>query len=552
MPDALHRARTALVSAVDRLLEPEVTDATRWRAFGMLNCGAGALGLATLALGMDAATNVPLALVLSLMTVALGLGVLPFAPRLPRTWLVFALIGEIGLATLSVLASGEADGPYALFYVWIGVAAWFFLGARQAALITATCAVATAGVFLTIQGADRDAATWWVTINGTVAAVSLCAAVLYGRSQRLAARLGAAATHDELTGLLNRRGYRRRLDEELARARRYGTPLSIVLGDLDAFKALNDRFGHRRGDDALRAFAEICREHLRGIDFVSRVGGEEFAIVLPSTGEHGGILAAERVRRAVRAELRAPDGTPVTASFGVATFPEHGTAAEVLLDHADQAMYAAKALGRDRTVGYARDLPRREDIAAGREQAQAVLVLAETLDLRDTGTRAHSETVASLCRQVAEAYGLGAERVERIRLAGLLHDVGKIGVPDDVLRKPGALTPSEWAEMREHPELGARIVGSAGLEDIAQWVLAHHERPDGRGYPYGLHGDQIPLEARILAVADAFEAMTADRPYRPAQDPGYALGELEAGAGTQFDAGVVATFVSVLAPARAA
>jgi HD-GYP domain-containing protein (c-di-GMP phosphodiesterase class II) len=106
--------------------------------------------------------------------------------------------------------------------------------------------------------------------------------------------------------------------------------------------------------------------------------------------------------------------------------------------------------------------------------------------------------------------------------------------------------------MREHPELGARIVGSAGLEDIAQWVLAHHERPDGRGYPYGLHGDQIPLEARILAVADAFEAMTADRPYRPAQDPGYALGELEAGAGTQFDAGVVATFVSVLAPARAA
>lgn len=198
-------------------------------------------------------------------------------------------------------------------------------------------------------------------------------------------------------------------------------------------------------------------------------------------------------------------------------------------------MYAAKNLGRDRTVVFSEGLLESLRTHAPAEQLQAVLVLAEALDLRDSGTASHSQTVGRLCADVARALGLPDERVERVRLAGILHDVGKLGLSDEILRKPGRLTEAEFAEMRKHAELGARMVAAAGMEDISSWVLAHHERPDGRGYPYGLQGHEVPLEARILAVADAYEAMTSDRPYRRAPGHEHAVRELEQHMGTQFD-----------------
>jgi putative nucleotidyltransferase with HDIG domain len=180
------------------------------------------------------------------------------------------------------------------------------------------------------------------------------------------------------------------------------------------------------------------------------------------------------------------------------------------------------------------------------------MLLAETLDLRDVGTARHSQTVGRYAEGIARALGLPNDRVERIRAAGVLHDIGKLGVADAVLKKPGALTDEEWVEMRRHPELGARILDHANLRDISGWVLAHHERIDGRGYPYGLAGDEIPLEARILAVADAYEAMTADRAYRAALGHDAAQGELRAGSGTQFDSAAVEAFLAVLPGGRRA
>jgi len=176
----------------------------------------------------------------------------------------------------------------------------------------------------------------------------------------------------------------------------------------------------------------------------------------------------------------------------------------------------------------------------------AVLVLAETLDMRDAGTARHSQLVGRYARSIAAELGMSPEHIERMHLAGVLHDIGKIGIPDSILKKPGALEEYEWAEMRKHPELGARILQGAHLDDIAGWVLAHHERPDGQGYPVGLSGDQIPLEARILAVVDAYEAMTNDRVYRPALPESEARAELLRYAGTQFDASIVATFLKLL------
>jgi putative nucleotidyltransferase with HDIG domain len=180
-----------------------------------------------------------------------------------------------------------------------------------------------------------------------------------------------------------------------------------------------------------------------------------------------------------------------------------------------------------------------------------VIALAEALDIRDTGTGQHSQTVGRYAELMARELGFAEEHVERVRLAGVLHDIGKIGIPDCVLSKPGPLDAEEWQEMYTHPEIGARLLSSPEFDDLRAWILAHHERPDGLGYPNASSGDEIPLEARILAAADAYEAMTADRVYRAALGEDAARAELEAGAGTQFDEEVVAAFLRVLDAARA-
>ncbi|MBJ7518609.1 MAG: HD-GYP domain-containing protein [Solirubrobacteraceae bacterium] len=189
---------------------------------------------------------------------------------------------------------------------------------------------------------------------------------------------------------------------------------------------------------------------------------------------------------------------------------------------------------------------RGRDRVEQRARLVATVGLAHALDVRDAKTANHSETVADYAVAMARRLGLSPRHVERVRLAGLLHDVGKIGIPDSVLLKPGKLTEAEWLMMRRHPELGAQMLDSATLRDVRLWVLAHHERPDGTGYPHGLSGDEIPLEARILAVADAFEAMVSDRPYRAGRPQAEALAELRRCAGTQFDADVVAAFEETL------
>ncbi len=534
-----------------RLLEPSGSRAVVWRAMALQFIAAGSVALGGIAWGVDPEVDATAITAMGVMATVAGAVMMPFASRISERLVVPTQVAGLGLVSAAVLGSAEPDSPYLLFYLWISVAAWFFLRAGQAVAMTALTVLVSGVVIAAANDGEADAGTWWLTVSGSVVVVSALAGILHGRAQRVISRLADAVVRDPLTGLLNRRGYQDRLEAELKRADRYRTPLSIVLGDLDSFKALNDRFGHRFGDETLRAFADICRHQLReDVDFVARVGGEEFAFVLPNTSESGAIFAAERMRHAIADRLRAPDGAGVSASFGVAVYPQHGTDPEVLLDHADQAMYAAKALGRNRTMAFGENLPRADQPTGQQEHLQAVILLAETLDLRDAGTRAHSETVSGLSRQIAERLGLPRDRVERIRLAGLLHDIGKLGVPDDVLRKPGPLDPAEWAEMRKHPELGARIVEGAGLQDIAEWVLAHHERPDGAGYPYGLPGDQVPLEARILAVADAYEAMTADRPYRQAMGEQAAREQLERGAGTQFDAAVVNAFIGALRAAR--
>jgi diguanylate cyclase (GGDEF)-like protein len=353
------------------------------------------------------------------------------------------------------------------------------------------------------------------------------------------------AEHDPLTGLRNRRGLQEHIDAEIART----GSVAVIVCDLDNFKRVNDALGYVQGDDALRRFAGVLSE---AGGLAARLGGEEFALVFGGRAEDEAMAIAERLRAAVPAAF-ADFPWPLTTSIGVAVSGPGAETASLVLRAATRAVFGAKRLGRDRCVVYHAEalealLGSLEEEGDGGEQLAAAMLLAETLDLRDVSTARHSQTVGRYAEGIARALALPVDRVNRIRAAGVLHDIGKLGVADAILKKPGALTDEEWTEMRRHPELGARILDHANLRDISGWVLAHHERIDGRGYPHGLAGDAIPLEARILAVADAYEAMTADRPYRVSLGHDAAREELLECSGAQFDPVVVDAFLRALAP----
>lgn len=539
--------------AIERLSRHEV----RWRALGALFIAGALLAGVSLLLPVDRNSHVLAIALVCIVAVITGVILIWAAEKLPASDLWLGLVLSFGtvLITLAVVFNHSIASPYTLIYVWVGFDGFFFLGRRAAFANLGWVGLNYAlALILTPVHGQAEAGRWLVLI-GTVGVIGVLADILRSRSEVLISRLSEVARTDSLTGLLNRRGFEERLEEELQRASRNGGSVSLVVGDLDHFKLVNDRFGHHVGDDALRRFSELVAESKRVIDGAGRIGGEEFALVLPDTDSAGAHVLSERLRRRVRDALL-DYGLPLSVSLGIATYPRHGQSGDELLRRADQAMYLAKRLGRDRSVIYSSELSQTMEIEpielAGKlEHVPAVLILAETLDLRDTGTALHSQTVGRYAEMIAQALGLEEERVERIRLAGLLHDIGKIGLPDPILRKPGRLDPSEWEEIRKHPELGARILAGANLDDISIWVLAHHERPDGTGYPMGLSDDEIPLEAKILSVADAFEAMTAERVYSPPMPVPVAIRELQLHAGSQFDAEIVETFVAQLAADRA-
>jgi diguanylate cyclase (GGDEF)-like protein/putative nucleotidyltransferase with HDIG domain len=370
-------------------------------------------------------------------------------------------------------------------------------------------------------------------------------------STRQLEHLRHLAEHDPLTGLRNRRGLEPRIAGQLADPGPSGA-VSVLVCDIDDFGHLNDLLGAEAGDDVLRRFADVLRRFTRAAsDLPTRLGGEEFALVLRDTDRAAALSVADRLRRAVRDEF-GDLPLDVRVSIGLAASDTELNTADALLRAANRALHAAKRLGRDRSVTYhAQTVDLIDTLAVDeperREQLAAAILLAETLDLRDVGTAQHSTTVARLAEQTARRLDWPAARVERVHAAGALHDIGKLGIADAILHKPGALDDDEWREIRRHPEIGARILEHANLPDIAAWIRAHHERVDGRGYPDGLAGAAIPVEARVLAVADAYEAMTADRPYRRSLSPAAAEAELRRGAGTQFDAEIVEALLAALA-----
>ena len=510
------------------------------RLLGLLYLAGALLAAVSMFLPQPAAEDQPLVYLVIAIGALVGLALTLRRAALPSWALPAALGASTALVSLGIYATAQGTSVYALFYVWIALDAAYFLPPRAAAGQIAL----TGAIYAVVLAAmtPPDAVERWLITIGTVAVTGVFVGLLRSRVERLVSRLseavadlGEAARTDPLTGLFNRRGFHEHFTTELERSRRDGVPLALLVGDLDRFKRLNDRFGHGFGDRALLTLARVLREQSRRIDVVARIGGEEFALLVPGADGHEAYLFAERTRCAVQ-EAFAHESLLLTISFGIAVLPHVVGAPDAALGAADEALYAAKHLGRNRSVIYHPGLRSVSETTTNETrpgmQIATVVTLAEALDLRDGGTARHSHIVGRCAELTARRLGLSEERVERVRLAGMVHDVGKIAVSDAILQKPGPLDDAEWLEMRKHPETGARLLAGVGLEDVCAWVLAHHERPDGRGYPRASRGEEIPVEARILAIADAYEAMTSDRPYRRAIGPERARAELLCGAGT--------------------
>ncbi len=360
----------------------------------------------------------------------------------------------------------------------------------------------------------------------------------------------AAADRDSVTNLLNHRAVHQRLDRMFSEAKSEETTLAIMMVDLNNFKLFNDTYGHVTGDQVLKKVAKVLNEECDEKTLTARYGGDEFMVVLPNaTAERAHILAT-KIRTRLKDEgfsRPSEDRTvPISLSFGIACYPNDGQSRHELLTIADSNLYNAK--NSDEGIVFMSDSQRTNRELRAEASFEVLDALITAVDNKDRYTRKHSEDVTEYALWMAEELGLSEETMRTLRIGGLLHDVGKIGVPDEILRKPGRLTPEEFENMKRHPRLGELIVGGIpGMESIIDAVRSHHERWDGNGYPDQLSGEQIPFMGRLLAVADAFSAMTTDRPYRKGMDMSTALQEIRANIGTQFDPSMAQSFISACA-----
>ncbi len=429
----------------------------------------------------------------------------------------------------------------------------------------------------------------WQQMYGAMALASLITGLITGYMRRLALRLRHAynelafahttiqkqALTDELTGLPNHRAVMEQLHKELEGARRYSRSLSVLFFDADRFKRVNDTYGHAAGDAVLRQIGERAESVLRAGDTIGRFGGEEFVVLLPEADAEEAGSIAERIRASVAAEpvatLQVEGGLAATISIGLSTYLLDGESEQILLLQADEAMYLAKRLGRNqvRTAQEVRQMNADGELVAllqqieqreateregsTPEQLREIYTLRSLDSLmavqkrRDERLSAHAYAVSDSATAIAQAWGLSQQDTVRIGLAALLHDIGKIAVADRLVSKSTPLSSQESLLLQEHAVIGAQILEACPfLYNLIPAVRSHHERWDGHGYPDHLAGEDIPLAARIIAVAEAYDALQRDSPYQSVRSPQQALEELHNEAGSQFDPAVVNVFSTLL------
>lgn len=377
------------------------------------------------------------------------------------------------------------------------------------------------------------------------------------RALRARQEIQQRANSDPVTHLPNHAYFREQLAREFAVARRYHTPLGLLLIELDHFPKLHQQFGKAVGDCVLQAVAQVIRQECRESDVAARCGEEACGVILPNTEQDGAVIMAHRIREGISAlHVTTPEDIspgPLQVSIGVAALRRDDINAAAFLDRTDQALKTAHQHGGHRIERWGEgeaeslEMVKQRMSQEKKKSVQTVIALAAALAAKDKVTHRHSEEMAHLAAALGHALGLKGTDLEELEMAAYLHDVGKLGVPDEILLKPKALEKHEWHIMKSHPQIGRDLILEVfDHRRLAEAIYYHHERWDGKGYPEGLKGDQIPVTARIVMVLDAYAAMTSDRPYRKALSKAQAIAELRRYAGTQFDPDVVERFLALI------
>jgi len=387
----------------------------------------------------------------------------------------------------------------------------------------------------------------------------------------LLSRLKELSVKDPLTGLYNYRYLEERLSSEFKRAQRYVLPISVIMIDIDYFKSINDIYGHQCGDLILKEFGQCLMDYSRTNDIVIRYGGEEFLALLPDTNKVGAIIFGERLLENLLKHVFDPQGQKIKLkiSMGLVSFPEDGMETQItLMDSADKTLRAAKEMGGNRLATFDEIAKKPENNGASKDEEESVeqmkkkllkmegrvnqtllesiYAFAKTIEAKDYYTSEHGENMVSIAMEIGKRLNVPEKELENLKHAAILHDLGKIGIPDKILHKKGKLNEKELRKIKTHPQIGAEIIRSVHfLSAVVPIVLHHHERFDGLGYSSGLRGKDILLGARIIAVADVYQALVSDRPYRKAYSKKEALKIIQEGAGTQFDPEIVKIFLEI-------
>lgn len=389
---------------------------------------------------------------------------------------------------------------------------------------------------------------------------------LLAENRKLVKKLRDASTRDPLTGLYSYQYFMETLDIEIKHAKQYMFPMSVILLDIDYFRSINDTYGHRTGNKILRQFGQFLKQFVRDADIITRYVGAGFAIIMANTPKANAIALAQRLCENVQRRSFQTEQIKIKlkVSIGVVSYPENGISNVAgLIDALDKTVINAKDQGGNRLCTLESlankekaALAQKDDVQnlrtslkmAGKKLDQALLesiyAFAKAIEARDHYTGEHAENMIVIVRGIGKELDLPPKMIKNLEHAAVLHDLGKIGIDDKILRKKGKLTKKEYEEIKKHPVIGAEILRSIHfLKDVVPYILYHHERFDGFGYVSGLKGTDIPLGARILAVADVFQALISDRPYRKAFPRNEAVEIVKEGSGTQFDPAIVKAFL---------
>ena len=382
----------------------------------------------------------------------------------------------------------------------------------------------------------------WVIVMGILS-------VKQEKNRRQMCRL---AITDDLTDLYNQRHFHSSLEAEVKNASKTNSSIGLVLIDIDNFRMYNDLYGHDYGDDILKNTAKLLKNVVNKRDMVFRFGSDEFAVLVKSKDLRHLEQEAKRIYDSffsVKADYYSKNvADKITFSMGLSEFPSISSSKEELISHADMALYQAKNMGEDK-INFYQDIMLKihKDMKSDEQMIGVFKGLLSTITAKDKYTVGHCERVANYATMIGEAMGLGLKEIQTLLHAGLLHDIGKIELPKSVLNKVSRLTDEEFGLIKQHPINSAKILEPlSGMSNLIEYARHHHERFDGRGYPDGLSGREISLGARILCVADSFDAMVSDRPYRKSMSVEEAFLEIERCSGTQFDPEIANIFINIM------